>query len=299
MARAEGIAVTGRGGRLGRALLDVPGRALLAWGRPDFDLDRPASFASLLDRDRPGLVIHAAAMTDVDDCARHPELALRRNGEAVGVLAEACRARGAGLVLISTNEVFDGERTDGRGYAEGDAPRPRNPYGASKLAGEEAARSSFDGRPGLWIVRTAWLFGPPGRDFPDKVVAAADRLPAGQALPVVADEVGSPTYTRDLAAAILRLVEGSPGGVFHLVNEGRASRLEWAARVLARERPGRPVRAISRNEFERASDPPAWAVLDASLAAGVTGRSLRPWQEAVDASLGLGTGAGTGQVWFS
>jgi dTDP-4-dehydrorhamnose reductase len=261
----------------------LPGRTLRAWGRPEFDLDEPASFASLLERDRPELVIHAAAMTDVDACARQPELALRRNGEAVAALAEACRAYDAGLLLMSTNEVFDGDRSDDQGYAEDDVPRPRNPYGASKLAGELAVRSVLGEGVGAWIVRTAWVFGPPGHDFPDKIVAAADRLPKGEALPVVADEVGSPTYAQDLAAGILRLVDSTPGGVFHLVNEGRASRFEWAARVLAIERPERPLRAISRAEFPRLSDAPPWAVLDASRAAAATGQYLRAWSEAVRA----------------
>ena len=122
-------------------------------------------------------------MTLVDECARQPDLAMRRNGVATGVLAAACRARGVGLLVVSTNEVFSGDRRDGQGYAETDAAAPRNPYGASKLAGEEAARAAFADGPGLWIVRTAWLYGPPGNDFPDKITAAADRLPEGEPLP--------------------------------------------------------------------------------------------------------------------
>ena len=97
------------------------------------------------------------------------------------------------LVLVSTNEVFDGERTDGQGYAEGDEVRPANPYGASKLAGERAALAAYadaGAQEKLWIVRSAWLFGPPGADFPAKILAAADRLPADHPLRVVTDEVG-------------------------------------------------------------------------------------------------------------
>ena len=126
-----------------------------------------------------------------------------------------------GLLVVSTNEVFSGDRDDGQGYAETDATGPRNPYGASKLAGEEAARAAFADFPGLWIARTAWLYGPPGNDFPDKITAASDRLPEGEPLPVVADEFGSPTYTLDLARAILDLVSLTDGGLYHLVNTGR------------------------------------------------------------------------------
>jgi dTDP-4-dehydrorhamnose reductase len=187
------IAVTGAGGRLGSALREVSPEDLIGWDVPEHDLDRPRSIEPLLERDQPALVIHTAAMTLVDECARQPELAMRRNGEATGVLAAACHARGVGLVVVSTNEVFAGDRTDGQGYVETDAAAPRNPYGASKLAGEEAARAVFGDGPGLWIARTAWLYGPPGNDFPDKITQAADRLPESERLPVVDDEWGSPT----------------------------------------------------------------------------------------------------------
>lgn len=274
------IAVTGASGRLGTALLAAAGPTAVGWGRPEFDLDRPASSAELFERDRPRLVLHAAAMTDVDACARDPRLALRRNGAAVGELARACIDAGSQLVLVSTNEVFDGDRADGRGYVETDETRPRNAYGRSKLAGEEAARAAFADADGLWIVRTAWLYGPPGAGFPEKIVGAADRLPADDALGVVDDEYGSPTLGADLARAILQLVDVTHGGTYHLVNEGQATRHEWARRVLAARRPERRMRAISRAEFERASDPPPWGVLDTSRASGA-GVTLRGWQDAL------------------
>jgi dTDP-4-dehydrorhamnose reductase len=280
MADRGPIAVTGAGGRLGHALRAAATNPLIGWDLPEHDLDRPESIEALLDRDQPGLVIHTAAMTLVDECARQPGLAMRRNGVATGVLAAACRARGVGLVVVSTNEVFSGDRGDGRGYAETDATAPRNPYGASKLAGEEAARAAFADSPGLWIARTAWLYGPPGNDFPDKVTAASDRLPGGELLPVVADEFGSPTYTADLARAILELVSLTEGGTYHLVNTGGASRLAWAERVLAVRRPGRATRPISASEFTRASDPPPWGVLDTSRATAA-GVRLRPWEAAL------------------
>ena len=224
-------------------------------------------------------------MTLVDECARQPDLAVRRNGVATGVLAAACRARGVGLLVVSTNEVFSGDRDDGQGYRETDETAPRNAYGASKLAGEEAARAAFADAPGLWIARTAWLYGPPGNDFPDKITAAADRLPDGEPLPVVADEFGSPTYTLDLARAILDLVSLTDGGIFHLVNTGGASRREWAEQILAVRRPGRATKPISASEFTRASDPPPWGVLDTSRATAA-GVQLRPWETALEDYLG-------------
>ncbi len=145
------VAVTGATGRLGSALVTAladapftgPGGPL-AWDRTAFDLDAPGSVGDRLDRDRPEVVIHAAAWTDVDGCAREPALALQRNGVATGVLASACARRGIDLVAISTNEVFDGRRNDGIGYAPSDPTSPANPYGVSKLAGERAATDAFD-----------------------------------------------------------------------------------------------------------------------------------------------------------
>jgi dTDP-4-dehydrorhamnose reductase len=299
---APPVAVTGAGGRLGRALLAalaLDDRRVLAWGRPDYDLDDPAAAARLVARDRPGLVLHAAAWTDVDGCARDPALAMRRNGAAVAELAKACIAHDATLVLVSTNEVFDGRRADGRGYREDDPVAPINPYGRSKLAGEHAATRAYGAAPDrLWIIRTAWLYGPPGNDFPTKILAASVRLPPGEPLRVVADEVGSPTFTPDLARAILALVfggetrgardlrrasdpPGARGGTYHLVNAGTASRAAWASRVLERGGRDRRIEPIAQRDWPRPSTPPAWGVLDGAKAAE-QGVSLRSWQDALD-----------------
>ena len=276
------IAVTGAGGRLGSALVDLLAEKDLAvapWRRSEYDLDFTDP-ARLLDRDQPSLVIHAAAWTDVDGCARDPALAMRRNAQAASTLAAACVSRRVKLVVLSTNEVFDGTRDDGAGYAETDATRPLSAYGASKLAGEDAARAAFGGRTGLWIVRTAWLYGPPGRDFPARIIAASDRLGDDEAIPVVADETGSPTFTPDLARAMLDLVGAVDGGLFHLVNAGAATRFAWAQAVLDRCRPGRRLRPISSRGLAPAPVPPAWGVLDGARAAGL-GIQLRDWREAL------------------
>ncbi|HYN70211.1 MAG TPA: dTDP-4-dehydrorhamnose reductase [Candidatus Eisenbacteria bacterium] len=280
---AGSVAISGPGGRLGSALvatLSGAGWDVHPWGRSTYDLDDPAAAVRSVEADRPELVIHCAAWTDVDGCARDPDLAMRRNATAVGELAEACRQGGVSLVVVSTNEVFDGRRTDGRGYTEDDRPAPGNAYGASKLAGEDAARAAFAGAASaarLWIVRTAWLYGPPGSDFPTKILAAADRLAAGERLRVVTDEVGSPTYAPDLAAAMVSLLELAEPGTYHLANSGRASRAEWAGVVLRGCGRDREVEPIRQADFERPSRAPAWAVLDTSAAARL-GMSLRGWQ---------------------
>ena len=285
------VAVTGAGGRLGRAVVRALEEAPftgpfgpIAWSRAIFDLDSPEGVGATLDRDRPETVVHCAAWTDVDGCARDPELAMRRNGLATGVLAEATAARGIDLIVISTNEVFDGVRTDGPGYGPGDEPNPINGYGASKLAGEVAAGEAYNtrvGDPQLGIARTAWLFGPPGDDFPAKILAAAERAVAThEPLRLVADEVGSPSYTHDVAEAIAELIgSAAVGGTHHLVNAGRASRAEWARELLRQARIDIPTEDVPASTWPRASTPPAFAVLEPTPLPG--GEQFRSWQSAL------------------
>lgn len=262
---------------------DGNGATAIAWRRPEYDLDDTTGPGALLDRDRPSLVLHAAAWTDVDGCARDPALAMRRNAEAVGELARACATRRVGLVHFSTNEVFNGSRMDLVGYSESDSPSPTNAYGQSKFAGEELARAAFGDGAGLWIVRTAWLYGPPGNDFPTKILAASDARVDGDPLPVVEDEWGTPTLAHDLARAAIDLVGAVDGGLFHLVGSGGiASRFDWAKEVLDRCRPGRSLVAISQTDFVRASVPPPWGVLDTTRAEVEAGVVLRDWRAALE-----------------
>jgi dTDP-4-dehydrorhamnose reductase len=231
------------------------------------------------------VVIHAAAWTDVDGCARDPELADRRNGDAPGALAEACAASGVDLAIVSTNEVFDGTRTDGQGYRPEDATNPVNPYGASKLRGERlAAQAMAAGGRGVAILRTTWLHGPPGNDFPEKVARAALKArEAGQPLKVVADEIGSPTWTPDLADAIVELIAedallapGAAPTIHHLVNAGRASRAEWAREVLRATGIDVATEDVPASTWQRASTPPLWAVLEPTPMP--TGEPMRDWR---------------------
>jgi dTDP-4-dehydrorhamnose reductase len=284
----ERVAITGAHGRAGSALvakLRRTGAEVLEWTRPDYDLDDPSSAARMVAQDRPTRVFHAAAWTDVDGCARDPALAMRRNAEATIDLAHACATGNAELVFLSTNEVFSGDRHDGRGYTEDDATAPPNAYGRSKLLGEQGIRDVFGDGTGraAWIVRTSWLFGPPGNDFPQRILAAADGT-ATHGIDVVVDEIGRPTQASDLATALIKLVGTVRPGTYHLANEGVVSRFEWARAVLGRCRPDVEVEPITLAEYPRASTPPRWGVLDTSRAAAF-GVTLRPWPEALDAYL--------------
>lgn len=291
------VAVTGADGRLGRALIEAleeaPFTGLLgpiAWPRGDVDLDTitEADVARLIGRDRPEVVIHAAAWTDVDGCAREPDTAMRRNADATAVIARACAAAGLDLIAISTNEVFDGGRTDGIGYAPDDERSPGNPYGASKAAGEQAAWDAYAEVPGgrLAIARTAWLHGPPGNDFPEKIARAARAASqAHDPLRVVGDEIGTPTYTRDVADALVELLwedaltaPGQTRAIHHLVNGGRASRADWAREVLRATGLEVPIEEVAASTWTRASAAPRWAVLEPTPLP--TGEPMRHWREA-------------------
>jgi len=299
------VAVTGAGGRLGRALVaaleDAPFTGPfgpIAWTRDILDLDTvdAGSVAALLQRDRPEVVIHAAAWTDVDGCAREPALAMRRNAEATAAIAAACAtARDpVDLVLVSTNEVFPGDRTDGRGYGPHDPTRPANPYAASKLAGEQRAAAAYVGAHGparLAIVRTSWLFGPGAPDFPRKIlVAAAGARATGERLRAVADEWGCPTYVADLAEAIVELLaedaltgalapDAAPVAIHHLVNAGVATRADWAREVLRLARVDVEVEDVPASTWPRASTPPRWGVLEPTPLP--SGEPMAPWRDAM------------------
>jgi dTDP-4-dehydrorhamnose reductase len=283
------VAVTGANGRLGRALIAALGdapftgpRGPIAWTRDDFDLDAPTSIGDVIDRDRPEAIVHTAAWTDVDGCARDPALAMHRNAEAVHVLAEAAAAAGVELLLVSTNEVFDGMREHDRGYRPDEPAIPGNAYGQSKLTGEIAGFAAFRGRPARFgVARTSWLYGPPGNDFPTKILAAADRArAAAEPLKVVADEFASPTSSHDLAEAIVELLaEDAVGGVHHLVNGGIASRADWARELFRQTGVSVDIEEVPSSTWERPSTPPPWGVLEPTPMP--SGEPLRPWQQAL------------------
>ncbi len=284
------VAVTGARGRLGRAIVDALADAPftgpagpIAWARDAFDLDEPEGIGARLDADRPEVVVHAAAWTDVDGCALDPELAMRRNGVATGVVAEACAARGVDLLVISTNEVFDGARLDGHGYGPDDPADPANPYGASKAAAERLATEAFATRPGaaLGIGRTAWLFGAPGNDFPSRILDAAERAAAtGEPLRVVNDEWGTPTYTADVADAIVELLaEDATAGTHHLVNGLFATRADWARYVIGRAGIEVDVVDVPSTTWQRPSRPPRWGVLAPTPMP--SGEPMRIWPDAM------------------
>ncbi len=266
------VFITGIKGQLGRALQVRLPQATGA-DLPEVDICDAASIAAAILAARPQVVIHCAAYTDVDGCARDPALAYRVNGLGSQNVALAAQQAGAALMQISTNEVFDG--VAGEPYFEFAATHPINPYGRSKQAGEWFA-THLCAR--FYVVRTSWLFAPGGRNF---VHAIQRNAREHGRLRVVADEVANPTHVEDLAAAILQLIQTGQYGIYHLTNAGYCSRFEFAREVLRLTgRHDVPLEPITLAEYPRPSTPPPFAPL-ANNAAATLGITLRPWQQAL------------------
>ncbi|MCU0520190.1 MAG: dTDP-4-dehydrorhamnose reductase [Anaerolineae bacterium] len=271
------ILLAGHLGQLGRTLMPLLARDHTVEGidLPAHDITDRAEMLELAARFRPDLILNSAAMTNVDGCARDPGLAYRVNGMGTQNLALAAARVGAEFLQVSTNEVFDGTATEP--YHEWGACRPINAYGRSKLAGEWYAQHLLTR---FYVVRTAWLYAGEGRNFPHRILELADEHGA---LSVVTDEVGNPTYVVDLAEAIAKLIKTHAYGIYHLVNDGAASRYEFAQLLLDSSGRGAvSLTPIASNAFQRASTPPAYAPL-ANTAAAALGIRLRPWQDAVAA----------------
>jgi len=268
------VFVTGAKGQLGRALQAqfVDGTVFPA-DLPECDITDRACVTQAIVEFRPEVVIHAAAMTDVDGCARDPDAAYRVNALGTQNVALACQSVGCAMLYISTNEVFDGRKTEP--YLEFDATSPINAYGRSKLAGETIVRDLLTR---FYIVRTAWLYGKGGNHFVRKIIRRADEQGY---LRVVVDEIGSPTYAEDVASGVRQLIETGAFGVYHFVNEGIASRLDLAREILRLAGRGHvPVEPITLADFVRPSTPPPYTPLR-NFCGRAMGIVFRPWQEAL------------------
>lgn len=278
------VLITGAAGKLGSLLCrqlagrgQVIGADIVGGVSHRLDITDYVACRRLIAALAPDIVVHPAAWTDVNGCALDPQKALLVNGLGTAHLAAITARRGIPILYVSTNEVFDGGL--GRAYTEYDGPNPQNAYGYSKWYGERAIAQV---NPKHYIVRTAWLFAHGGANFIQAILAGAR---AGRSLRVVTNEVANPTYAVDLAAAIAALLETERYGIYHLVNEGAASRWQFARFLL--DQAGftdNPIARISRQEWQRPSVPPEYTAL-ANIAGANIGIQLPPWQESARAFL--------------
>lgn len=279
--------IVGSRGQLGSDLAALIGDrsddSLLALDLPDIDITDPDSVSGVLNSFPADVIVNCAAWTAVDDAELNEEAALRVNGLGPRVLAEACRGSGSWLVQVSTDYVFRGDATEP--YREDAAPDPRSAYGRTKLVGERAVHDVLPDR--HYIVRTAWLYGRNGKNF----VRTMARLEAErETVTVVDDQRGQPTYSRDLAEQILRLVDARPdAGTFHGTNTGEVTWFGFAREIFTvlGADPERVLPTTSA-ELGLAASRPAYSVLGHDRWADVGIPPMRPWREALEAAVAAG-----------
>lgn len=267
--------VFGSKGQLGRDLCARFGRdgEVFAADLPEVDIAEFAAVEEFVRLTRPDLVINAAAYTGVEAAEDDPATAFRVNETGAGNIARASARAGAPVVYYSTDFVFDGEKH--RPYVPEDAPAPLCVYAESKLAGEKATRENNDRH---CIIRTAWLYGPGGNNFVEKILRAAQTRPS---LSVVEDEVGSPTYTLDLAEATAALASAGATGTYHVVNSGSCSRYAFARAIVKLAGLDTPVEPCTAGAFPMKAKRPLYSVLSNDKYETLTGEIMRSWQEAL------------------
>jgi dTDP-4-dehydrorhamnose reductase len=256
------VLIFGAYGMLGYDLQRVfPGAVLRGH---DLDITDAKKVSDAIREIKPGLVINAAAYTDVDGCEDHRDVAFAVNGEALLSLAQASRDTGACLIHYSTDYVFDGTQ---KSYRETDIPRPISAYGESKLFGEKNIQETMDN---YRIIRTSWLFGTHGKNFVETMIRLSREMPEVR---VVNDQFGKPTYTADLAQKTAEITGLSPG-IYHITNDGICSWFEFARAIIPNVVP------CLTAEYPRRAKRPAYSIL-----VNTKTTPMRPWNEALTAYL--------------
>ena len=247
--------VVGARGMLGRdttAAIAARGHSVRGLSRAELDITRPADVEHAIGALRPDVVVNCAAWTDVDGAEANAGEAMRVNDAAAALVAATAAAHGASVVYVSSDYVFDGQKR--AAYVESDLPAAISAYGRSKQAGETSVAIA---NPRHFIARSSWLFGA-GANFVETMLRIGREQPE---VIVVSDQVGSPTYTRHLAAAIAQLVEGEEFGIHHLAASGQCSWFEFAQEIFDQERLETRVMAGTSEMLGRPAPRPAYSVL--------------------------------------
>jgi dTDP-4-dehydrorhamnose reductase len=279
------ILVTGANGQLGCELQAIapafPQFEFSFHDHATLDIANHASITATLDRERPAYCINCAAYTAVDKAESEKESAYLINGDAVGYLAAACHNIGARLIHISTDYVFDGHSATP--LKEGDPTGPVNTYGASKLEGERQALQHYP--EGTLIIRTSWVYSEFGNNFVRTMIRLMKERPS---INVVSDQVGSPTYAADLAAAILHIINAPSflPGLYHYSNEGRISWYEFALAI--RELIGSTceVNPIPTVQYPTPAKRPRFSLLDKSLICSTYHLTIPEWRPSLVTCIG-------------
>jgi len=270
------ILILGHRGMLGGELFsrlsllhDVAGKDI-----DEFDIASESECRRVIAGAEPDIVINAAAYTDVDGAENQKELCFSVNAEGVRNVALACRPGRIRIVHFSTDYVFDGMKETP--WREEDPCRPLNVYGEAKLAGERNLQQYSEH---YLLIRTAWMYGKQGKNFVKTIMSKAGDV--GR-LEVVNDQRGSPTYAKDLAAAVERLLTDGHTGIFHVTNRGTCTWHEFALKIMAYAgMDDVPVTPVSSSRIARAAKRPRNSVMDCSKFVEATGKTLRVWQLAL------------------
>lgn len=247
--------------------------AVESFNHKDADIADEKTILERVKKIGPQWVVNLAAYTDVDGCEKNVDQAFRVNGEGARVVALAAKAAGARLAHLSTDFVFDGSKK--KPYIESDQAKPQSVYARSKYEGERFVRHELPDH--ALIVRTSWLYGPRGKNFVDTILRLAGEK---KVLTVVNDQVGRPTYTHDLAGALMALMRVKATGIVHFANRGECSWFDFARQILCDAGIAQvEVKPITSAELNRPAQRPSYSVLSTEKYEKLTGKPIRPWQE--------------------
>ena len=289
------VLVLGADGQVGKELCGALScfAKVIAATEADFDMTRAAKLREAIDGATPDVIVNAAAYTDVDGAERDKDRAMAVNADAVAILGREVLRRRVGLIHYSTDFVFDGNK--GSTYSEQDVPAPLNEYGRSKLVGERAL--SELGAPAI-VLRTAWVYSLTNKSFVSSILRLARER---ELLRIVSDQVGNPTFSRDLACATALILYGiraapfdaiqAAKGVYHLAGSGSCSRWELACAAVAldpnrHEHRLKSIEPISTDQYPLPAIRPRSAPLDCSLVQSRFGISLPDWKDSLRRALG-------------
>lgn len=256
---------------LGSMLMRVfEGDNVVGWSKSDLDITSLLDVREKLSKLQPEIVLNASAYTDVDGAEDHREEAFAVNETGIQNLAQVAHEQNCLLVHYSTDYVFPGDTKSG--YAESDPPGPSvNVYGESKLAGE---RALVETSARFYLIRTAWLYGPNGKNFVDTMLTLAKKQ---KEMKVVDDQFGNPTYTKDVSQFTRILLEGNyEQGIYHAVNHGMTSWYSYAQQVFLESAAGVVVKPISSESFISPARRPQYSIL-----LNTKGPPMRGWKEAL------------------
>lgn len=270
------ILLLGHKGMLGSDLLLQLGRKheTIGLDKDEIDITSMQACENAINENEPDIVVNAAAYTDVDGCENAISECLAINAEAVLNIVVSCRKKNIRIIHFSTDYVFDGNSSEP--YKEDSPCNPLNIYGSSKLAGENYLRSLSNN---YLIIRTEWLYGKNGKNFVKSILDKAGTI---NKLEVVDDQIGSPTYTRDLALAVDLLIERNVNGLLHITNRGNCSWFQFARQILKEAGITEvQVMPIKSSQLQRPALRPLYSVLSTQKFTSITGKAMQPWQLAL------------------